>query len=355
MEISINELLAIVIKRNASDLHLLAELPPIVRIDGALIMLTDYGILTPEVVEQLTFSVVSTDQKELILVNKELDFSVPFKDEKGNVGRFRANVYYQKGSIASEFRYIPSYIRTVEELNLPKIVHEFTKLRQGFILVTGPTGHGKTTSLAAMLDEINKSRAVHIITIEDPIEYLFHPEKSIISQREMHTDTHSWDVALRSVLREDPDVVLIGEMRDTETISAALTIAETGHLVFATLHTNSASQTLDRIIDAFPEGERDQVAIQLAATLEGIISQRLIPAIEGGRLPAVEVLLGTQAVKTNIREGKSHLLDNIVQTSSNVGMISLESSLAQMVKGGKITLELAQFFSLRPNELMRLL
>lgn len=355
MEISIKDLLGVVINRNASDLHLLSGIPPVIRIDGVLITLGDYGALSPETVEQLTFSVVSTDQKELILVNKELDFSVPFQDEKGNIGRFRANVYYQRGSIASEFRYIPSTIRTIEELNLPKIVHEFTKLRQGFILVTGPTGHGKTTTLAAMLDEINNDRALHIVTIEDPIEYMFTPSKSIISQREMHTDSHSWDVALRSVLREDPDVVLIGEMRDTETISAALTIAETGHLVFATLHTNSASQTLDRVIDAFPEGEREQVAIQLASTLEGIISQRLIPAIEGGRLPAVEVLLGTQAVKTNIREGKSHLLDNIVQTSSNVGMISLEGSLALKVKEGKITLEIAQFFSLRPNELMRLI
>ena len=355
MQISIKDLLEIVIKRDASDLHLLPGVAPIIRIDGGLIYLPDYGPLTPEIVEQLTFSIVTQEQKELILVNKELDFSVPFRDEKGKEGRFRANVYYQKGALASEFRYIPSYIRTIDELGLPKILHEFTKLRQGFILVTGPTGHGKTTSLAAMLNEINTTRSVHIITIEDPIEYLFTPNKSIISQREMHTDTHSWDVALRSVLREDPDVVLIGEMRDTETIASALTIAETGHLVFATLHTNSASQTLDRIVDAFPEGQREQVALQLASTLEGITSQRLVPAIEGGRLPAVEVILGTQAVKTNIREGKSHLLDNIVQTSANVGMISLETSLAHLVKEGKTSLETAQFLSLRPNELMRLI
>lgn len=355
MEINIKELLTTVIKRNASDLHLLAGSPPVLRIDGVLVPLPDYTALSPQLVEQLTFSLVTPEQKELVLVNKELDFSVPFQDEKGNHGRFRANVYYQRGTIASEFRYIPSIIRTIEELNLPDILHQFTKLRQGFILIAGPTGHGKTTTLAAILNEINATRAVHIITIEDPIEYVFAPDKSIISQREMHTDSHSWDVALRSVLREDPDVVLIGEMRDAETIEAALTIAETGHLVFATLHTNSASQTVDRIIDAFPEGKRDQVALQLAATLEGVASERLVPAIEGGRLPAVELMLGTHAVKTNIRERKSHLLDNVIQTSSESGMVALDASLASLVKKGKITLDTAQFFSLRPNELMRLI
>ena len=221
--------------------------------------------------------------------------------------------------------------------------------------MAGPTGHGKTTTLAAILNEINATRALHIVTIEDPIEYVFVPNRSIISQREMHTDSHSWDVALRSVLREDPDVVLIGEMRDAETIEAALTIAETGHLVFATLHTNSASQTIDRIIDAFPEGRRDQVSLQLASTLEGVVSQRLVPAIEGGRVPSVEIMLGSQAVKTNIRERKSHLLDNVIQTSSGEGMVSLDSSLANLVKEGKITVETAQFFSMRPQELMRLL
>lgn len=355
MEVTIKELLTTVIKRNASDLHLLSGSPPIIRVDGNLIPLPNFEPLSSEMVETLTFSLTTAEQKELVLVNKELDFSVPFKDESGNQGRFRANVYYQKGSIAAEYRYIPPKIHTIEELNLPKIVHEFTKLRQGFILVTGPTGHGKTTTLASMLNEVNATRAVHIVTIEDPIEYLLTPNKSIVSQREMHGDTHSWDVALRSVLREDPDVVLIGEMRDPETIAAALTIAETGHLVFATLHTNSASQTIDRVIDAFPEGQKDQVGIQLAATLEGVISQRLVPAVDGGRLPAVEVMLGTQAVRTNIREKKSHLLDNIIQTSSDIGMITLESSLAQLVKQGRISLEMAQFFSIRPGELMRLL
>lgn len=355
MEVLIKELLGNVVKRNASDLHLLPGIAPVLRVDGELLTLSDHAVLTPQVIEQLTFALTTAEQKELILVNKELDFSVPFEDEKGTQVRFRANVYHQKGMLAAEFRYIPSIISTIDELNLPQILHEFAKLRQGFILVTGPTGHGKTTTLAALIDEINKTRGMHIVTIEDPVEYIFTPNKSIISQREMHTDTHSWDVALRSVLREDPDVVLIGEMRDPETISAALTIAETGHLVFATLHTNSAAQTIDRIIDAFPQGQRDQVALQLAATLEGVISQRLVPAIGGGRLPAIEIMLGTQAVKTNIREGKSHLLDNVVQTSFDIGMTSLEKSLADLVKSGKITRETAQFFSLRLNELMRLI
>ena len=354
MELSINNLLETIIKRDASDLHLLEGVPPVIRVDGVLMPLPNYEPLSPKAIEELTFSLVTPEQKELILVNKELDFSVPFAGKSGEVGRFRANVYYQKGSLASEFRYLPHNIRTIEELNLPPILNEFTKLRQGFILITGPTGHGKTTTLAAMLDKINRERAVHIVTIEDPIEYLLTPKKSIISQREMHTDTHSWDVALRSILREDPDVVLIGEMRDLETISAALTIAETGHLVFATLHTNSASQTIDRIIDAFPEGQKGQIGIQLAATLEGVASQRLVPATVGGRVPAVEVMLGTQAVKTNIRERKSHLLDNIIRTSSEAGMISLEASLAGLVQKGSLTLEVAQFFSIRPAELMRL-
>lgn len=355
MQNTIKDLLNIVVERNASDLHLLADTPPVIRVNGVLIRLEEHGKLTAQAVEELAFSLITPEQKELILVNKELDFSVSFQDEKGNVGRFRANIYYQRGALAIEYRYIPPKIPTIDELSLPKILYEFTKLRQGFILVTGPTGHGKTTTLASMLNEINTTRSVHIITIEDPIEYVFTQHKSIISQREMHTDTHSWDVALRSVLREDPDVVLIGEMRDTETIAAALTIAETGHLVFATLHTNSASQTVDRIVNAFPQALRDQVSFQLAATFEGIISQRLVPGIEGGRLPAVEVILGNQAVKTNVREGKSHLLDNIVQTSGSIGMISLESSLAKLVKEGKITLDTAQFFSLRPDELMRLI
>ncbi|HCS78717.1 TPA: type IV pili twitching motility protein PilT [Patescibacteria group bacterium] len=255
--------------------------------------------------------------------------------------------------MAAALRYLPQKIRNVEELGLPKLYHDFVNLRQGFILVTGPTGHGKSTTLAAIINEINNSRETHIITIEDPIEYMYPKGRSIISQREMHTDTYSWNVALRSVLREDPDVVLIGEMRDYETIAAALTIAETGHLVFATLHTNSAAQTIDRIVDVFPENQQSQIRLQLAATLEGVLSQRLLPQIGGGRVPAIEILMATPAVQTTIREGKTHLIDNIIQTSGEMGMQLMETSLTQLVKAGKIDLDTAKEYSIRPEELIR--
>jgi len=237
---------------------------------------------------------------------------------------------------------------------LPEICHQFTKLRQGFILVTGPTGHGKSTTLASILEEINQTRAVHIVTIEDPIEYVFSSQKSIISQREMRGDTHSWEIALRSCLREDPNVVMIGEMRDYETIASALTIAETGHLVFATLHTNSAAQTMDRIVDVFPEHQQAQVRMQFSLTLEAILSQRLLPSLDGGRIPACEILVSTPAVRTAIREGKTHLVDNIIQTSVELGMKTMEMDLLRLVKAGKINLEVAQAFALRPEELARL-
>lgn len=350
------QLLEQVVKTNASDLHLLVGLPPIVRIDGALLPLANFEPLSKELVEELVFSILTPTQKEFLLTNKELDFSFPFgSGAYGNLGRFRVNAYYQRGYLSGELRFLPPKIRTIDELNLPKILHEFAKLRQGFILVTGPTGHGKTTTLAALIDEVNNTRSTHILTIEDPIEYTYSTKKSIISQREMTTDTYSWAKALRSALRQDPDVVLIGEMRDPETMASAITIAETGHLVFSTLHTNSASQSIDRIVDVFPPHQQGQIRIQLASTLEGIISQRLLPTLTGGRIPAVELLLVNDAVRTNIREGKTHLIDNIIQTSAEVGMISLEHDLARLVKDGKVTREVAISFSLRPEELMRLL
>jgi twitching motility protein PilT len=242
----------------------------------------------------------------------------------------------------------------VDTLGLPKIIHSLTQLRQGFVLITGPTGHGKSTTLAAMLNEINKTRATHIVTIEDPVEFIFRPDRSIISQREMRSDTHSWEIALRSVLREDPDVVLVGEMRDYETIAAALTVAETGHLVFATLHTNSAAQAIDRIVDVFPDEQQKQVKLQLSNTLEAVFSQRLIPSIASGRVVAYEVMLGTTAVKTAIREGKTHQIESILETSQEAGMSTMEKSLADLVKRGIVTLETAQNWSTRPEELVRL-
>lgn len=346
----IQELLETTNKRGASDLHLVVGNKPILRVDGELVPLIDKEVLTPEETERLVFTTLAPEQKELFLANKELDFSFATPQ-----ARFRINVYFQQGAMAAAFRLIPFKIRTVDELNLPPICHTFGSLRQGFILITGPTGHGKSTTLAAIINEINQNRACHIITIEDPIEYVYPPGKSIISQREMHLDTHSWEVALRSCLREDPDVVLVGEMRDYETISAALTIAETGHLVFATLHTNSAAQTVDRIVDVFPEHSKSQVRMQLSGTLEGIFSERLLPAVEGGRIPACEILIATPAVRTTIREGKTHLIDNIIQTSGELGMISLEGTLARLVKSGKIKLAVAENFALRPEELERLL
>jgi twitching motility protein PilT len=345
-----HELLELAVAKKASDLHLLVGFPPTLKINGVLHPVPDEEVLTSKSLEAFLFPLLSEEQKELLLVNKEIDFSAPL----GNLARFRINAYYQQGSLAAALRLLPNKIPTVEELHLPDIYHIFGRLRQGFILVTGPTGHGKSTTLAAVMNEINCQRAVHLVTIEDPIEYVLPKGKSLVSQRELRQDTHSWPIALRSCLREDPDVVMIGEMRDLETIASALTIAETGHLVFATLHTNSAAQTIDRIVGVFPEYQQGQVKIQLAATLEAIISQRLVPALEGERLPATEILVATQAVRTTIREGRTHLIDNIIQTSADLGMRSLEVDLVRLVNTGQISLEVAKSFSLHPEEVMRL-
>ena len=347
---NIKELLQLTVDKNASDLHIIAGIPPTVRVDGELFPVPNEAFLVPEVVAAHLKEVLSAEQLERLTVNKEIDFSLPFSDK----ARFRVNAYTQKGSSAVAFRRIPLAIPEIDALGLPKILHSFTTLKQGFILVTGPTGHGKSTTLAAMINEINKTRATHIVTIEDPIEFVFRPDKSIISQREMRADTHSWQVALRSVLREDPDVVLVGEMRDYETIAAALTVAETGHLVFATLHTNSAAQTIDRIVDVFPDEQQRQVRLQLSNVIEAVFSQRLIPALAGGRVVGYEVMLGTTAIRTAIREGKTHQIDSILQTSQEIGMNTIETSLANFVKDGRISLETAQAYSLRPEQLTRL-
>jgi len=321
-----------------------------IRVNGLLSPVTAKEILTPEAVTNLVLSLVNDEQKEILLVNKELDFSFNFQDK----GRFRINAYYEKGNLAAALRLIPNKIPKVNELNLPEICHTFAQLQQGFILITGPTGQGKSTTLAAIVDEIAQTRPVHIVTIEDPIEYLFHHQKAVISQREIRADTHSWQIALRSCLREDPDVVMIGEMRDYETIASALTIAETGHLVFATLHTNSAAQTIDRVIDVFPASQQAQIRTQLGSGLEAIISQRLLPSLAGGRIPATEILVNNAAISNAIREGKTQMIDTILQTSSEMGMRTLEMDLARLVKEGKVSLETARAFALRPEELMRL-
>lgn len=339
-----------VIDSKASDLHLISGLPPTLRINGELVQIPGSGVLTPDQIDDLLKQVLSSEQINRFAQDKEIDFSLAFSDK----GRFRVNAYTQKNNCAAAFRLIPLEIPTIDELGLPKILYSFAGLRQGFVLVTGPTGHGKSTTLAAILNEINRTRNVHILTIEDPVEFVFKANKSIVSQREMLSDTHSWNIALRSALREDPDVVLVGEMRDYETIAAALTVAETGHLVFATLHTNSAAQAIDRIVDVFPDEQQKQIRLQLSNTIEAVFSQRLIPTVAGGRVAAYEVMLGNTAVKTAIREGKTHQIESILETSQEIGMSTIEKSLAQLVQKGTITLEVAQSWSLRPEELARL-
>ena len=348
---NIQQLLDLTVQRNASDLHLSVGFPPTLRIHGDLIPVAGEVPSTPEQIESLVTQLLSPLQRNIYQQSIELDFSFEFEGK----ARFRANVYRQKGFPAVALRLIPYQIPPLESLGLPSVVGKLTDLKQGFILVTGPTGHGKSTTLASMINKINQERSLHIITVEDPIEYVYPKGKSFIEQREMYKDTRSWGNALRSVLREDPDVVLIGEMRDLETISSAMTIAETGHLVLATLHTNSAAQSFDRIIDVFPEIQQPQIRLQLASTLEAIISLRLIPTIAPGRALASEILFATPAVRNIIREGKTYLTDNLIETSAEVGMQILERSLADLVKSGKISAEIATRFALRPDLLRKLI
>ena len=341
----------IALTKNASDLHLAVGRRPTLRIDGNLIPVQQEQILTPEATAGLSMTLLTPDQQAYLAKNKEVDFAYSFEDK----ARFRVNVYMQRGFFAAALRLIPSKIRTIEELNLPPILHDFTPLAQGFVLVVGPAGHGKSTTLAAMVDEINHSRTEHIITVEEPVEYLFAQDRSIISQREVGVDTVDFHNALRSVLRQDPDVIMVGEMRDSTSISTALTASETGHLVFSTLHTNSASQTIDRIIDSFPAGQQGQVTSQLAATLAGIVSERLVPGINGGRFPACEIMLMTPAIRNLIRERKTYQIDLVIETSLQEGMISLNRSFSDLVRKKKISLENAELYSLNPSELRVLL
>jgi len=349
IKMTIHSLLQTTIDRGASDLHLVSGYAPTIRVDGVLIPLSE-TVLTPKEIDSLLSTLINDERKKTLEQNHELDFAYTF-----GPGRFRVNAYFQRDTPAVAFRLIPMKIKTIDELNLPPICHDFSNLRQGFILVTGPTGHGKSTTIAAIIEEINQKYGGHILTVEDPIEYVYSPSKAIVSQRELGTDTHSWLNALRSALREDPNIVFIGEMRDYETIEAALTVAETGHLVFATLHTNSASQSIDRVVSVFPENQQAQIRLQLAGTLEAVISQRLIPVIGGGRMPALEILLGTSAVRATIREGKTHLLDNIIQTSADSGMLTMDMSLAKMTVSGKILVETAASYAAHPEDLNNLI
>lgn len=349
---SIIQILDMAIQRDASDVQISVGYPVMIRIDGTMIAISD-DIVTPTNSEELILPVLSEQKKELLEVNREVDLA--YAHQTNVNARFRINAYYSRENLAAAFRLIPSNIRTIDELNLPPMYKQLSQLNQGLVLITGPTGHGKSTTLAAIIQEINMTRSEHVITIEDPIEYIFPKSKAIIDQREMHDDTHSWTIALKSALRQDPDVILVGEMRDYETIASTITLAETGHLVFATLHTNSAAQTIDRIIDVFPENQQAQIRTQLANILEAVIAQRLIPLDEGGRRAVSEIMIGTPAVRNLIREGKTHQLDNVIRTSADVGMVSLESSLVKLVRDGKITMDRAQEFAVHPEEVIRLL
>lgn len=345
------DLLEIALKNDATDLHLCAGLPPTLRIDGKLTPIDKSPLLSADKVKELSLSLLNTDQQDKFWAQKDIDFAFNY-DEKA---RFRANIYLQMGKVSSAFRFIPSKIRTIEELSLPPLLHQFARATQGFFLVVGPSGHGKSTALAAIIDEVNHTRTDHIITIEDPVEYIFKQDKCIIDQREVGIDVSDFHRGLRSMFREDADVVMIGEMRDAETISTAITAAETGHLIFSTLHTNTASQTIDRIIDSFAPHQQSQIRSQLSSTLLGILSRRLIPRVNGGMVNAVELLIANHAIRNLIREGKIHQIDMIIDTSMEEGMISLNRSLADLVSRGIISYESAELYSASPAELRMLL
>jgi len=348
--VRIENLLEECVRTKASDLHLQVGLPPILRIDGALQPVSGYSALDQATLEKLVFATLEEDQKQILLKDKEFDYSFSF----GDLGRFRVNAFHEKGNLAAAFRLIPNRIQTIAELGMPPVVTSFADYPRGLVLVTGPTGSGKSTTLAALVDKINSEKSAHIITIEDPIEFTHKSKRSVVVQREVHYDTYSFSAALRSALREDPDVVLIGEMRDLETISAAITIAETGHLVFATLHTNSAAQSIDRIIDVFPPHQQPQVRSQLANILMAICAQRLVPAIGGGRVVAAEILVANPAVRSVIREGKTHQLDTIIQTGADQGMQTMDRTLVKLVQTGVITYDAAREYAVDLQEFERL-
>lgn len=346
------EFLEATIKERASDLHISVGYPPMLRVVGRLIPLLKTKKLLAEDTWNLAQILMNEEQKTRFLKEKEIDFSYKFKDQV----RFRINIFFQRGNVSIALRLIPAKIKTVEELGLPTILHKLTKASQGLVLVTGPSGHGKSTTLAALIDEIIRTRAEHIITIEDPIEYIFSgSSRCIVDQREVYQDTQSFAKALKATFRQDPDVIMVGEMRDPETIATTLTIAETGHLVFSTLHTNNASQTIHRIVDSFPSDQQNQIRIQLSGSLLGVISQRLIPGVKGGLVPACEVMISTPAVANLIRENKIHELPLVIETSADKGMISLNQALVNLIKKDEISLENGINYSLNPSELKMLI
>jgi twitching motility protein PilT len=343
---TLNQLLKDMVGQGGSDLHITTNSPPQVRIDGVLRQM-NLPPLTPSETKQLCYSILTDNQKHRLEENLEIDLSFGLK----GLARFRANIFHQRGAIAAAFRQIPFEIRGFRELGLPSVIERMCEKPRGLVLVTGPTGSGKSTTLAAMLDKVNRERHEHIVTVEDPVEYLHSHKNCIVNQREIHADTHSFENALRSALRQDPDVVLIGEMRDHDTISSAITIAETGHLVLATLHTNDSSQTIDRIVDVFPGSEQQQVRTQLANCLAGAIYQQLLPAMGGGRVAAFEILVASSAVRNLVKEGKTNQIRNVLQTSAQDGMQTLERSLSGLVQEGLVTLDQARARSMFPDEI----
>jgi twitching motility protein PilT len=345
------ELVDIVTKESASDLHLSSGRYPTIRVGGFLVPLMNRRVLTKQDAIGFMEAILTLKDREEFLRNKEIDFSYNHKDQT----RFRGNGFFQQGSVAFAFRLIPRKIRSFAELNLPPALEAFTEKKQGFFLVVGPVGHGKTTTLAAMVERINETRSEHIVTIEDPIEYVYDQKKCVIDQREVRLDTNDFATALRSVFRQDVNVILIGEMRGIETMSTAVTAAETGHLVLSTLHTNNAAQTINRIIDSFPSSQQDQIRIQLAATLTGIFSQRLIPRISGGLVPAYELLISNTAVSNLIREKRVHEINTVIETGLESGMIDMNRSLADLVRRGEITAENAHIYSPNSSLLARFL
>jgi twitching motility protein PilT len=351
MEFDFADVLLQVMDRNASDLHLTAGSPPMIRHHGKLHAL-DYPVLTPQMTREVIYSILTNDQRQRLETDWQIDFaySIPGK------ARFRVNSYFQRASLSAAFRLIPSEMPKLRDLALPPVLQEFAKKPRGFVLVTGPTGSGKSTTLAAMIDMINDERQEHILTIEDPIEFLHRHKKCIVNQRELGADAQTFALGLKAALRQDPDVILVGEMRDLETISTALTAAETGHLVFATLHTQDAAQTVDRIVDVFPPDQQQQVRVQLSVSLQGIVTQQLLPKADGnGRVVSTEVLVPTPAVRNLIREGKTHQIYSTLQTGGQFGMQTMDASLAQLVREQKITRELAEARSSTPEELRRLM
>jgi twitching motility protein PilT len=347
----LEDLVLTVIHEGASDLHLVAGRHPTIRVSGELIPLVKKPVLTPEDTVGLMRELLDDGIMKQFLQDKEVDFSFSF----GKEARFRGNGFFQKGTVAIALRLIPKKIKTLQELTLPPILEVFTKRKQGFFLVVGPVGQGKSTTLAAMIEMINHDRAENIISIEDPIEYVFTPDRSIISQREVRFDTRDFQVALRACFREDVDIILIGEMRGLDTISTAVTAAETGHMVYSTLHTNNASQTIDRIIDSFPPEQQDQIRVQLSGSLAGIFSQRLIPRISGGLVPAYELLINNNAVANLIRERRTHEIPMVIETGTELGMIDMNRSLAELVRAGEITVQNAYLHSFNPRALERMI